>query len=858
MVSRTWVGIVAVLFPAFAVVASPHAGAMSSRAHAAANPGARQAVTADPAITLDGTSAGRLFDGVGALSAGASSRLLTDYPPQQRSQILDYLFKPGYGASLQILKVEIGGDTNSTDGSEPSHMRTPSDLNCNRGYEWWLMEQAKARNPDIKLYGLQWGAPGWVGSGGTLWTQDDVNYQIAWLGCARQHGLHIDYIGGWNEKGYNQAYYEELHQALAANGYDTKVVAADSFGWDVASSMASDPAFNSSVDIVGVHYPCGYLSTYTSCPSTATAQGLGKPLWASEQGSLTYDSGAAPLARAINRAYIDGKMTSSINWSLIASWYNTLPFQGDGLMAANQPWSGAYTVGQSIWVTAHTAQFTQPGWRYLDSASGYFPTSGGGGGSYVTLRSPSTGDYSVVAETLDATAPQQVTFNATGGLSGGPVHVWATNLGSPDPGQWFVHAGDVTPSGGSYTVTLQPGHVYTLSTTTGQGKGGAVSPQPRPWALPYSDSFDSYPSGAAPKYLSDLDGAFETAPCEGGRSGQCLRQVISQQPVDWNGLFDYPVTVIGDPASWRNYTTSVDTHLGNASWVELLGRMDGQYQSSLSGIHLRLNSDGSWQLYDETLTGGQTANAALCGPSDPSCPTAAGAHTSVRHTTLASGHLAPATGSASPSTGAAASVASGWRRLGLRFSGDTVTAYVDGKSVASINDGTHATGQAGLAVSPWHNAEFDNLSVTPAPQQPSTLHFLPGEQMTASATSYHMQYEPRNAVDGSVQSIWHTEYSPKAPLPQSITIGLGGQYKVGEVTYQPREDGNTNGIITGYVLSVSNDGTTFTPVASGTWSFDDARKQIVLPPTQARYIRLTAEQAGGGYASAAEIQVGAY
>ena len=61
------------------------------------------------------------FDGIGAISGGGgNSRLLTDYPAAQQQQILDYLFKPGYGASLQILKVEIGGDTNSTDGSESS------------------------------------------------------------------------------------------------------------------------------------------------------------------------------------------------------------------------------------------------------------------------------------------------------------------------------------------------------------------------------------------------------------------------------------------------------------------------------------------------------------------------------------------------------------------------------------------------------------------------------------------------------------------------------------------------------------------------------------------------------------------
>src|SRR2546423_7355266 len=115
---------------------------------------------ATTAITVDGASAGRTFDGVGAISGGGgNSRLLVDYPATQRNQILDYLFTPGYGADLQILKVEVGGDTNSTDGAESSIEHTKGAINCDNGYEWWLMEQAKARNPAIKLYGLSWGAP---------------------------------------------------------------------------------------------------------------------------------------------------------------------------------------------------------------------------------------------------------------------------------------------------------------------------------------------------------------------------------------------------------------------------------------------------------------------------------------------------------------------------------------------------------------------------------------------------------------------------------------------------------------------------------------------------------------------------
>src|SRR5580704_18878230 len=129
-------------------------------------------------ISVNGASAGLTFGGIGAISGGGgNSRLLTDYPAAQQQQILDYLFKPGYGADLQILKAEIGGDTNSTDGSESSIEHASGSINCGAGYEWWLMEQAKARNPNIKLYGLAWGAPGWIGS--TFWSTNTINYIVA-------------------------------------------------------------------------------------------------------------------------------------------------------------------------------------------------------------------------------------------------------------------------------------------------------------------------------------------------------------------------------------------------------------------------------------------------------------------------------------------------------------------------------------------------------------------------------------------------------------------------------------------------------------------------------------------------------
>src|SRR6266566_2474702 len=200
----------------------------------AAHYGGRPAMTT---IVVDGTKGGRVFDGVGAVSGGGGNSVqLIGYPAQQRSDILDYLFKPGAGAALHILKVEIGGDANSSAGAEPSHEHSRGVVNSNGGYEWWLMEAAKARNPAIKLCALPWAAPGWIG-GGHFWCQDMIGYLVGWLGVAAQHGLTIDYIGGWNEQpACDTGWFKNLRAALDSAGYNsTAIVAADQAPWSKGS-----------------------------------------------------------------------------------------------------------------------------------------------------------------------------------------------------------------------------------------------------------------------------------------------------------------------------------------------------------------------------------------------------------------------------------------------------------------------------------------------------------------------------------------------------------------------------------------------------------------------------------------------
>ena len=88
-----------------------------------------------------------------------------------------------------------------------------------------------------------------------------------------------------------------------------------------------------------------------------------------------------------------------------------------------------------------------------------------------------------------------------------------------------MHAADITPSGGSYSLTVQPGRVYTVTTTTGSGQGHRHRPGSGLDGLPYSDSFDSYATGTEAKYLMDWQGAFEVVGCGGGRyrRSACVR-----------------------------------------------------------------------------------------------------------------------------------------------------------------------------------------------------------------------------------------------------------------------------------------------------------------------------------------------
>lgn len=616
-------------------------------------------------IALDGNALGRAFEGVGALSAGASSRMLIDYPEPQRSDILDYLFKPMFGANLHHLKVEIGGDVNSTDGSEPSHARTRDELlhpkpeYYSRGYEWWLMKEAKRRNPGIILEGLQWGAPGWIGNG-AFYSQDNADFLVSFVrGAKIHHGLDINYVGIWNERDYDIPYIKLLRRTLDRAGLsETGIDAGDHWEpekkWLIAEDIRRDPELRAAIAAVNAHS--------TEQINNVTPIFLGKlnvPIWTGEGHAYGGDWHAAMKHARYNRAYPAGNITKIVTWSLISSYPDYLPAPGSGPMKANTPWSGYYEVQPPVWVMAHFNQFAQPGWRYLQRACRILRE----GASVTALKDQASEDYSIIIETTEAHEPLTLTFQLSGPLSGGDLAVWRTTFKQDA----FIRLDDVHPAARQFSVVVQPASIYSLTTSRGQSKAkaSAAVPPDAPFPLPFTADFEDTPVGQCPRFFLDQHGVFEVTPRAGGRE-RCLTQVIPEQGIVWRKC-NYPHTVLGD-IGWKNYRFSADFSLPQAGkakfWIRLQ-QLNGMGAESNAGYGLEIDDRGKWSLNARA----ETMRAGLAGP-----------------------------------------LGTGWHSISLLARDDSIAVTLDGHELARIVDGRFKAGVIGLGTD-WNAASFDNIRI---------------------------------------------------------------------------------------------------------------------------------------------------
>lgn len=633
-------------------------------------------------ISINGAGTGRIFDGLGAVSGGgATSVFLMDYQEPYRSQIMDFLFKPNFGASMTALFVEIGGDANSTQGSEPSHMHSRNDTNFQRGYEWWLMREAKKRNPAITLDGVAWGAPGWIGNG-SFYSTDMMNYYIIWIkGLKSHYGYDFDAIGCRNEYSVEEGFATQFRAALNSAGLTSvKLHVFDRWQNDkfnFVNDFATNPAFKNAVDIISAH------SLHEGSQALpAAARTAGKPIWSTEEHA--YFAGylcAQNIVKFTNENYLNYLCTKHAYWYLIEAYYALEGFTNQTLAVANQPWSGNYVINPALWGYAHYNQFVKVGWQFIDGACGKLT----GGGSYVTLKSPKNDDFSVIAETQGANGNQTVTFNVSGGLpTDKTLCVWRST-GASD---MFAKQADI-PAGASFSVTMTPNSIYSISTSTGQQKGSYPAiPASQEFPFPYYDNFDHYKTatsdqkswGYKPYYFADICGTFEITDRPGG-NGKCLRQVVNQKALSWPPEWA-PFTIIGS-AGWKDYEVSADVYFDGGGWASVMGRLSGTlggWGAYPRGYYLQLASTGAWKVLAANGTAGSEGN--------------------------------------SLSSGTVALTAGEWNNIKLRMQGNILTAFIKGTQVWTGTASNFSGGLAGLGTGGANNtrntAMFDNFIVNTA------------------------------------------------------------------------------------------------------------------------------------------------
>ncbi|MBZ3869119.1 Galactocerebrosidase [Sciurus carolinensis] len=414
------------------------------------------------------------------------------------------------------------------------------DENYFRGYEWWLMEEAKKRNPNIILIGLPWSFPGWLGNGFN-WPYVNLEltayYIVSWiLGAKRYHDLDIDYIG-------------VLRRMLDSQDLQrVKIIASDNLWEPISTSLLLDSALWKVVDVIGAHYP----GTHTVQIAKLTE----KKLWSSEDFStLNSDVGAGCWGRILNQNYINGYMTSTIAWNLVSSYYEQLPYGRCGLMTAQEPWSGHYVVDSPIWVSAHTTQFTQPGWYYLKTV-GHLKK----GGSYVALTD-GLGNLTIIVETM------------------------------------------LLDTGGRFTLDLREDELFTLTTlTTGRKGSHPLPPKSQSFPLTYKDDFNvDYPFFSEAPNFADQTGVFEYYMNveDPGEHRYTLRQVLNQRPITWASDSSNTISIIGD-YQWSDMKIQCDVYIEtlDRGGVFIAGRINkgGILVRSARGVFFWIFANGSYRV----------------------------------------------------------------------------------------------------------------------------------------------------------------------------------------------------------------------------------------------------------------------
>ncbi|WP_240639026.1 RICIN domain-containing protein [Micromonospora ureilytica] len=647
--------------------------------------------------------------------------------------------------------------------------------NVKRAQGFQLAADAKKVNPNVKVSLLRWNSPGWVNSNDKVYTwfkktilsayrtygfmvdyvNPGLNERGADLNWTKTYANRVrtdsaDFANSTEQSRYNQL----------------KVVISDEVGvGSFGGSMISDAGLRDVVAAAGYHYSPDDDSAGNF---KRLAMDYDKEIWNSEAQATFGNSAFRPnnnmrspsvvgtgfggtnsaleMGNTIIKGFVNSRRTNFIYQPAIGSFYEGGQYSYKEVVSARDPWSGWLHYDAAIDVLRHFSWFAKTGWENSSNTAGIWravpessytgatgtnPVVGRNGTpSYLTLAAPDRRNFSTVfmndSEYTQSYRLQPVNM----AYSGAPaLQLWETR--AADPGQAFnanylKHLGSVPAvDGGVYSVTVRPNSVVTVTTLANHTKPEYLEPLPVEGQrtvldteisgdvqstsdnILYADGFDysgktvpvigsggtitgtedfiTSRGGARsviPRYASDRNGAFEAYQPDGS-TNYVLRQQLDGPSqglgAAWNG--GDAVTRIGD-SRWLNYKASVDVSFENSSTQNganhaRLGIRE-QHGDNGAPYSVRFTFDGGWQLL-------------------------------VNNSAVASGNVV--SGAGGVRIGGFNTAHNAWHNIALRGVGSTVTAYLDGVTLATYTDpNPKLSGRITLG-SGYYFTRFDNLRV---------------------------------------------------------------------------------------------------------------------------------------------------
>ncbi len=176
---------------------------------------------------------------------------------------------------------------------------------------------------------------------------------------------------------------------------------------------------------------------------------------------------------------------------------------------------------------------------------------------------------------------------------------------------------------------------------------------------------------------------------------------------------------------------------------------------------------------------------------------------------------------------------------------------LSGIKTVLVRDGAHDTYLPSEAVSLTFDAD---------PDADQTKVYVPISRLKVEASSQQNSSSEAaaRAIDGNKNTYWHNLWSG-SDTARWITIEVTDEDPIdlSKIEYMPRQDSGTNGIFTKVKLEVSLDGKKWDVIDDNIkWNSDKSTKTYILQrPALAKYIRLTALESAGNFASAAMINI---